>query len=126
MGLRWDSAAQNGEEITGIPNTWNKQHVSGSVMGVREARGRDVFEVEVRLCKTSSTRLRTLEFVLRRQWILWNRKAASSHAGFRLTVVAMEESRWSSPSQPGHPFTCRERGPGLAFYPPLPLTFQVG
>lgn len=28
--------------------------------------------------------------------------------------------------QPGHPFTCRESGPGLASSPPLPLTFQVG
>lgn len=36
-GLRWDSAAPIGEVI-GIPNTWNKQHVHGSVMGVREAR----------------------------------------------------------------------------------------
>lgn len=27
--LRCDSAARIGEEVTGIPNTWNKQHVHG-------------------------------------------------------------------------------------------------
>lgn len=31
--LRRDSAAQTGDEVTGMPNTWNKQHVHGSVIG---------------------------------------------------------------------------------------------
>lgn len=29
------------KKVTGIPNTWNKQHVHESVMGAREARGTD-------------------------------------------------------------------------------------